>query len=70
MPNISAGANLTSAALAAVDLATQAVNAALRSADLLTAKANISQEVRSAHRPPATQPRATATRCGPGRERA
>jgi len=43
--NVSAGANLTTAALAAVDLATQAVDAALRNADLVTAKANISQEV-------------------------
>lgn len=42
--NTSQGANLTSAAMAAVELATRAVDAALRSADLVTAKANISQE--------------------------
>lgn len=45
LPNISVGANLTNAALAAVDLATQAVDVALRNADFLTAKANFSQEV-------------------------
>jgi len=45
LPNISVGANLTNAALAAVDLATQAVDIALRNADVLTAKANFSQEV-------------------------
>lgn len=42
--NTSQGANLTSAAMAAVELATRAVDAALRNADLVTAKANISQE--------------------------
>lgn len=45
LPNISAGANLTDAALAVVDLATRSVDAALRNADFLTAKANVSQEV-------------------------
>lgn len=45
LPNISTGANLTDAALAVVDLATRSVDAALRNADSLTAKANVSQEV-------------------------
>lgn len=43
--DLSKDGNLTKAALVAVDLATQAVDAALRHADVITAKANISQEV-------------------------
>jgi hypothetical protein len=49
LPNVSRGANLTDAALAVVDLATRGVDAALRNADVLTARANVSQEV--SHKP-------------------
>lgn len=43
--DLSKDGNLTKAALVAVDLATRAVDQALHNADVITAKANISQEV-------------------------